>query len=107
MDFDIFKNDSEREDAKMRLPELIQHPGWKYICRVLDKNFEFVDQELDTRRDFETVDSIYTLLDRRNDLRKLKETPTLLLKELQQNQPGQESEDESVYDEPGEDQPSN
>lgn len=90
MDYNIFKDEKEQEDARQRLPELEQHPGWKYIVRALDLNYAHIDDELNIRRNFDSVDEIYTLLDRRNDLRKYKELPILLLQELQTDLPQEE-----------------
>jgi hypothetical protein len=83
MTYDIFKNDIEREDAAKRLPELEQHPGWKYVARALDINLAHLEDELSNRRDYRNVDEIYTTLDRINDLRKFKQLPKLLLEEIQ------------------------
>lgn len=94
MDFDIFKDESEKTDARQRLAELQEHQGWKYLCRVLDKNIEVLQDELDTKRNHENKEDVYLSIEQQLYLRKLKELPKLLLEDLKPELPEEEDDED-------------
>ena len=98
MKYDIFKNDKEKADARKALPELVKHPGWKFIVRALDANIEFLTDELREKlrkRDFNFPEEASAAQDRIDDLTFLKDLPRFILSE---NQDDPEEQDDSIYE---------
>lgn len=99
MKYDIFKNDKEKADARKALPELVKHPGWKFIVRALDVNIEYLNDELRDKlrtRDFNYPEEASAAQDRIDDLQAFKDLPQTILAE---NQDDPEEQDDSVYEE--------
>jgi hypothetical protein len=94
MNYDIFENDKEKADAKVSLPELEKHPGWKFIVRSLDANIAFLSDELRTKQDFTHLEEVYALQKRINDLEGLKNLPQNILQSIQEEF---EPEEEDIY----------
>lgn len=94
MDYDIFKNNEDKAQAKGHLTELEKHPGWKYITKALDANIAFLSDELRTKKDFNSLEQLYALQDRINDFAEFKDLPQSILKELE---PTPEPEDTDPY----------
>lgn len=95
MNYDIFQNPKDRLDAKTSLPELEQHPGWKFVIKALDANIAFLNDELKTRRDFTHLQEVYALQDRINDFESYKTLPKDIVNALQDDPP---EEDQEIYD---------
>jgi hypothetical protein len=94
MNYDIFESDKEKQDAKKALPELGKHPGWKFIVKALDINILHFTEQLKTRKDFGSLDELYALQDRIDDLTNFKDLPKFILTE---NPDEPEEEDDSIY----------
>ncbi len=46
MTYDIFTDDKDRQEAIDQLPQLEQHPAWKFITRSLEANIQKLTDEL-------------------------------------------------------------
>lgn len=93
---DIFNTDKERNEAKLVVPELLNHPGWPFLVRVLDLNLAALRLELETRENFKTLDELYRLQDRITDLESFKTLPATILAEATNRLP--ESDDDPYED---------
>ena len=94
MNYDIFKSEKEKADAQKALPELVRHPGWKFIVKAVDLNIAHFTDQLKTRKDFSSLDELYALQDRIDDLINFKDLPKTILTE---NQDDPEEEDTDPY----------
>ena len=92
MKYDIFENDKDKADAKVSLPQLKKHPGWKFIIKALDANIAFQSDELREKRDFANLEEVYALQDRIDDFKKLKTLPEDIVESLKDSP---EPEDDS------------
>jgi|GEM_PF-2675742 len=95
MKYDIFKNKKEKNDARKALPELVQHPGWKFITKTLDANIEFITDELKTKKNFESLEEVFYLQDRLDDLMQMKDLPATIVEAAQDDPP---EDDDSIYE---------
>lgn len=94
MTYDIFRSDKEKQDARKALPELEKHPGWKFMIKALDINILHFTEQLKTKKDFASLDELYALQDRIDDLTNFKDLPKSILTE---NPDEPEEEDDSIY----------
>ena len=94
MNYDIFENLKEKADAKLSLPELEKHPGWKFIVRALDANIAFLSDELKDKKDFTSLEQVYALQDRINDFESYKSLPKDIVDSIQEDF---EPEEEEIY----------
>lgn len=94
MNYNIFNDENERKEARLALPELLKHPGWKYIVKALDANAQFVADQLKEKKDFKSLDELYALQDRITDLEAYKELPDNIILELAIDTP---EEDLEIY----------
>ena len=94
MKYDIFKNDKEKADARKALPELTQHPGWKFLVKALDINIDHFTEQLRNRKDFSSLDEVYALQERLDDLTAYKNLPRNILAE---NPDEVEEQEEEIY----------
>lgn len=93
MKYDIFENEQDRADARKALPELIQHPGWKFIERALEINKEHETEKLKATKNFDNLEQVYALQDRIDDFDTYKNLPDLLLQSAQEEKPEEEDSD--------------
>ena len=94
MKYDIFKNKRDRADARRALPELAAHPGWKFITRTLDANIEFISDQLKTQKNFDSLEEVFYLQDRLDDLTQMKDLPKTIVEAAQEDPP---EEDDEIY----------
>lgn len=95
MKYNIFESDKDKADARTSLPELVKHPGWKFITRTLDANIAYLTDQLKSKRDFENLEQVYALQDRIDDFANLKDLPATIVKEITEDPP---EEDQDIYD---------
>lgn len=94
MKYDIFKDQKEKNEAKKSLPELMDHPGWKFITKTLDANIEYLTDELKEKKTFDNIEQVYALQDRIDDFASLKDLPATIVEAAQDDLP---EEDDSIY----------
>jgi hypothetical protein len=92
MKYDIFESDKDKAEARASLPELIKHPGWKFITRTLDANITYLTDQLKEKKNFENLEQVYALQNRIDDFATLKDLPTAILTEIQ-DEPEEPEED--------------
>lgn len=93
MDLDIFKTDQEKSEARRFLPELTEHPGWKFITKALDANIKFLSLTLREKKDFSSLEELYALQDRISDFEQFKDLPQTIVAAAQE-EPTEEEEPE-------------
>lgn len=81
---DIFKTAKDRAEARIALPEVSKHPGWAVIQKAVDANVAHFKEQLRTRKDFNSLDEVYALQSRIDDIESFKELPATLLADAQE-----------------------
>ena len=94
MKYDIFKNHKEKVDARKALPELVKHPGWKFILKTLEANIAYLTDELKDNR-FDDLRDVDVRQKQITHLEELKVLPTTIV-EAAQDDP--DEEDDSIYE---------
>lgn len=92
MQYDIFKDEKEKAEARQALQDLTAHPGWAFLVRALKVNAAHFQEELRERKDFSHLQEVYALQDRISDLESFEQLPANLLFELQIDEPEPEED---------------
>jgi hypothetical protein len=93
MKYDIFESDKDKADARATLPELVKHPGWKFITKTIDANIAYLTDEL-TENDFDDLIQVKLRQKQLTHLQELKALPETI---VQAAQPEPEEEDTDIY----------
>jgi hypothetical protein len=88
----------EKQEARTHLPNLREHPGWKFIEKGLDKKIAHFAEELRERKDFTSLAEVYRLQDQIKDHEEFKRFPDILL--LATEADPETPEEEDIYDQP-------
>src|SRR5689334_15276662 len=93
MDYSIFTNDAEKEEARKTLPGLARHPAWKWIERVLEMNVAYFREKLEHKTDFRSLEEVYSLQQQIAELDDLRNLPAIILREAQDNASEDDTDD--------------
>lgn len=102
MDYQIYKDEKEKQQAAIDLESLIASPGWQIVMKALDINEAHEDNKLHTER-YADVKEFYLQQDIVEHLRNLKQLPKLLIEEARKFEQPEPPDDSDVYDSPAAD----
>lgn len=108
MNYDIFENEKEKQEAIKDLKRLKDDPAWKIILKALESNTTFLEDQikkLSKQRGFENLEQVYLIEDKIDYLSDMKSLPDTLIKAAQPAPEEPPEEDTDIYDTPGDDQP--
>lgn len=91
----MLTKDEEKKEALSHLPELIKHPGWKFIEQALDENIEHLNKQLRERDDFKNLEEVFYTQRRITDIEAFKSLPETLVEAAKPDE--EEPEEEDLY----------
>ena len=98
MDYQIFKDEKEKIEARTALNELARHEGWKLVERAVQLNIEhFKDKLAALLRIRDNTGESFRVQDQIDTLEALRNLPAILIAEATDT-PDEESDD--IYDTP-------
>lgn len=92
----MFDNEAEKIEALKALPELLKHPGWKFIERAIDADVAALESILRERKDFTDLQEVYKTQDLRDATQAFKSLPDRIMAAAKDELP--DTEDGEIYD---------
>ena len=94
MTYDIFTDENDKQTAREVMPQLVDHPAWKFIVRSIEANIKYLTNEL-TDGDFKTLLEVQLKQEQIAHLTSLLYLPQTI---LQAAAPEIADEEEAIYE---------
>jgi len=101
MNYDLFENNEEKQDAQAALKGFTDTKGWGLIEKALDANIRYLEDQLKDNlreRSFSSLEEANSLQNRIDDLLSLKDLPNQILLEAKIDE--DTPEEEQIFDIP-------